>query len=306
MVDPLSAILIPAAFNSGVRIRMKVLISADMEGTTGASSWVHVIAPESSGSWPANQSEYDRVRLRMTLEVNAAIEGALAGGATEVIVNDSHSGMRNILPDLLHRDSRYVSGNDKPLGMMQGVDIDGIAGVFYTGYHAKAGTPNGPLAHTWTTWLQDVRFDGLSTGEFGINAAIAGYFEVPVVLVTGDNLAVTQTQALLGPQVVGVAVKTGVSSTAAIHMQPQAAQDRIREMAEKAMGHISTANPFALAESATVELDFDHQSRADQAILLDGVTRVGERTIAFTAGNGLEFCRRFRSIMKMAGIAMAP
>ena len=214
--------------------------------------------------------------------------------------------MRNLIPDLLHRDSRYISGNDKPLGMMQGVNLDGITGVFYTGYHAKAGTPNGPLAHTWTTWLQDVRFDGNSTGEFGINAAIAGHFGVPVVFVSGDNLAVTQTQQMLGPQVVGVAVKEGISSTAAMHMQPQAAEDRIREMAEKAMGHIATATPYVLAESARIELDFDHQSRADQAVLIEGVERVGERTIAFSAGNGLQFCRRFRAVMKLAGIAMAP
>lgn len=285
---------------------MKILISADMEGTTGVSSWVHVDAPELYPGGHANQTEYERARLRMTREVNAAIEGAFAGGATEVIVNDSHDGQRNLIPEDLHRDSRYINGNDKPLGMMQGVDLDGIAGIFYTGYHAKAGTPNGPLAHTWTTWLQDVRFDGVSTGEFGINAAIAGYFGVPVVFVSGDNLAVTQTQQILGPQVVGVAVKEGISSTAAIHMQPQAAQDRIREMAEKAMGHIPTATPFVLPETAMVELDFDHQSRADQAVLLEGVERVGERTIGFTAGNGLQFCYRFRSVMKLAGIQMAP
>jgi D-amino peptidase len=286
---------------------MKILISADMEGTAGVSSWVQVIAPETAGSeWPSNQTEYERARLRMTQEVNAAIEGAFAGGATEVIVNDSHSGMRNILPDLLPRDTRYISGNDKPFGMMQGIDIEGIAGVFYTGYHAKAGTPKGPLAHTWTTYLQDVRFDGRSTGEFGINAVVAGHFGVPVVLVTGDHLAVAQTQDLLGPQVVGVAVKTGISSTSAMHMQPQAAQDRIREMAEKAMGHIATATPFLLPETTTVEMDFDHQSRADQVVLMEGVERVGERTISFVAGDGLQFCRRFRAAMKLAGIRMAP
>ena len=88
--------------------------------------------------------------------------------------------------------------------MMQGVDLDGIGAVFYTGYHAKAGTPNAPLAHTWTGWVNDVRIDGRSTGEFGINAIVAGHFGVPVALVTGDDKAVAQTRALLGEQVVGV------------------------------------------------------------------------------------------------------
>ncbi len=94
--------------------------------------------------------------------------------------------------------------------MMQGVDLDGIGAVFYTGYHAKAGTPGGPLAHTWTGWLNGVRFDGRSTGEFGINAAIAGHFGVPVTLVTGDEKAVAQTQELLGQQVLGVAVMQAI------------------------------------------------------------------------------------------------
>lgn len=183
---------------------MKVLISADMEGTCGVVSWVQVMPPEvASGSEPSSTTEYERARRRMTREVNAAIEGALAGGAEEIIVNDSHDGMRNLLPEDMHPNCRWISGHDKPLGMMQGVDLDGVGAVFYTGYHAKAGTPGGPLAHTWTGWLQDVRIDGRSVGEFGINAAVAGYFGVPVVLVTGDDRAVAQTVDLLGQQVVG-------------------------------------------------------------------------------------------------------
>jgi D-amino peptidase len=283
---------------------MKILISADMEGTAGVSSWIHVSPPENCGL--ANQSEYDRARYRMTREVNAAIEGALAGGTNGVIVNDSHDGMRNLIAEELHRECQFISGSDKPLGMMQGVDQDDIAAVFYTGYHAKAGTPGGPLAHTWTGWLNDVRFDGKSTGEFGINAVIAGHFGVPVVLVAGDEKAVAQTQEILGPQVVGVAVKQGISTTSAMHLHPTTAQDHIRAGAEKAMLHIATAKPFTLPETATIELDFDHQARADQAVLLEGVTRVGPRTIAFTAGNGLQFCARFRSVMKMASISMTP
>ena len=156
---------------------MRVLISADMEGTCGVSSWVHVQAPEvTSPNQPASTVEYERFRKQMTAEVNAAIEGAFAGGATAVIVNDSHDGQRNILIEDLHRDAQYISGADKPLGMMQGVDLD-IDAVIYTGYHAKAGTVGAPLAHTWNLWVQDVRVNGKSTGEFGINAAIAGAFD---------------------------------------------------------------------------------------------------------------------------------
>src|SRR3954454_786349 len=113
--------------------QMKVLISADMEGTCGIVSWVQVMPPEVAGSRePSSLDEYLRGRERMTAEVNAAIEGALAGGADEVIVNDSHDGMRNLLPDKLIADPavRFISGQDKPLGMVQGVDRDGISAIF--------------------------------------------------------------------------------------------------------------------------------------------------------------------------------
>lgn len=286
---------------------MKVLISADMEGTCGVSSWIHVDAPEETPPGkPFNQGEYERARLRMTREVNAAIEGAFAGGATEVIVNDSHDGQRNLLGDELHRDALYISGSDKLLGMMQGVDREGIAAVFYTGYHARAGTPKAPLAHTWSTWLQDVRFDGESTGEFGINAAIAGQFGVPVVFVAGDDQAVAQTRAFIGEQVEGAVVKWGLSSTAALHLHPEKAQDAIREGAERAMARIAAAKPYRLREGVTVELEFDHQARADQAELLPGVERAGERTIAFRPEDGLAFNRLFRAACKLAAVRMSP
>jgi len=190
---------------------MKVLISADMEGTCGVTSWVQVTPPEYGGD-STSTAEYERARLRLTREVNAAVEGALAAGAEEVIVNESHDGMRNLIPEELNTRIRFITGNDKELGMAQGIQEQGIGALFYTGYHAKAGTPNAPLAHTWTGYVNDVRIDGRSTGEFGINALVAGHFGVPVTLVTGDDKAVAQVQELLGEQVVGVIVKEGYST----------------------------------------------------------------------------------------------
>lgn len=286
---------------------MKILISADMEGTCGVSSWIHVDAPEETAAGkPFNAGEYERARLRMTREVNAAIAGAFAGGATEVIVNDSHDGQRNLLGEELHRDAKYISGSDKRLGMMQGVDLDGISAVFYTGYHAKAGTPGAPLTHTWSTWLQDVRFDDASTGEFGFNAAVAGHFGVPVVFVAGDEKAVAQTQAFLGDGVEGAVVKWGLSTTAAKHLHPEKAQELIRERAEKAMANVASASPYRLPKGVTVELEFDHQSRADQAVLLPGVGRAGERAISFRYNDGLEFIDLFRAACKLAAVRMSP
>ncbi|MGI8643643.1 MAG: M55 family metallopeptidase [Thermomicrobiales bacterium] len=286
---------------------MKVLISADMEGTCGGVSWVQVMPPEVAGSAePSSTVEYERARGRMTREVNAAIAGALDAGAEEVIVNDSHDGMRNLLPDELHPACRFISGSDKPLGMMQGIELEGIGAFFYTGYHAKAGTPGGPLAHTWTGWLNDVRFDGVSTGEFGINAAVAGHFGVPVVLVTGDDKAVAQTQVMLGEQVVGVPVKEGYSTFAALHLHPVTALERITDGAAKSLHSAESARPWRLPAGCIVELDFDHQARADQACYVPGISRAGERTVAWQPADGLEFITTFRAIMKAAAIRMSP
>lgn len=165
---------------------MNVLISADMEGTCGVVSWVQVSPPEYGGQH-SSTVEYELARRRMTREVNAAVEGALAGGAEEVIVNEAHKGMRNLIPEELHPSVRFITGNAKELGMVQGVQEAGVGAIFYTGYHARAGTAAAPLAHTWTGYVNDVRFNGQSTGEYGINAAVAGHFGVPVTMPTGTR-----------------------------------------------------------------------------------------------------------------------
>lgn len=242
----------------------------------------------------------------MTREVNAAVEGALEAGADEIIVNDSHDGMRNLIPEELHPSVRFISGSDKELGMMQGVQLDGIGAVFYTGYHAKAGTANAPLAHTWTGWINDVRIDELSTGEFGINAAVAGHFGVPVTLVTGDLRAVEQTQKLLGEQVVGVAVKEGFSTFSALHLHPAKAQALIRVGAKQAVANAKTAKPWTIPADSSVEIEFEHQSRADQAGYVPGVKRSGERCIVFKPADGLDFIRTFRAVVKAGAIRMSP
>lgn len=282
---------------------MRVLISADMEGTCGVSSWVHVQAPEvSSASQPASSVEYERFRRQMTAEVNAAIEGALAAGATQVIVNDSHDGQRNILVENLHVDALYISGADKRFGMMQGIDDD-IDAVLYTGYHARAGTVSAPLAHTWNGWVHDVRINGESTGEFGINAAIAGAFGAGVAMVAGDDRAVRQTQDFLGSHVEGAVVKWGVSTSSAMHMHPTRALDLIRDAARRA---IQAANfrPFVLESNTAIEIDADHQARIDQAMLIPGTSRVGNRTVSFTVDDGVELNNMFRLVTKLGSLTL--
>ncbi|MEZ4524025.1 MAG: M55 family metallopeptidase [Thermomicrobiales bacterium] len=280
---------------------MKILISADMEGTCGVVNWVQVIPPEiGGGGRPTSTVEYERARLRMTREVNAAVEGAIAAGATEVVVNDSHDGMRNIIVDELHEQARYISGFDKELLMVHGVDEDGVDALLYTGYHARAGTPDGPLAHSFTGWVHDIRVDGTSMGEYGINALIAGHFGVPVAMVAGDNRAVEQTRELLGDQVVGVPIKRGYSVTAALNQHPERSRTMIREGAEEAVRNLSRMKPYKLPDGATVEMDLDHQSRVSQVEKLPGVERTGWRSFSFTPADGLELAHYMRALVTAA------
>jgi D-amino peptidase len=190
--------------------------------------------------------------------------------------------------------------------MMQGIDLEGIRAVFYTGYHAKAGTTNAPLAHTWTGWVNDVRINGRSTGEFGINAVVAGHFGVPVVLVTGDIKAVKQTLEFVGEGAVGVVVKEGLSTFSALHLHPTKALELIRRGAEAAVAAASKVGPWQLPPGSTVEVEFEHQSRADQASYLPSVRRGGERFVVFEPEDGLDFITTFRAIVKAAAIRMSP
>lgn len=284
---------------------MKVLISADMEGVCGVSSWVQVMPPEYGGG-PRSRVEYERARLRLTKEVNAAAEGAFASGASDVIVNDAHDGMRNLLPEELHPRVRFITGSDKAFGMMQGIEETGSGAVFFVGYHAKAGTPAAPLAHTWTSYLLDVRIGGVSTGEYGINAAVAGHFGARVVLVTGDDKAVAQTQAFLAHEVTGVVVKSGYSSTSALHHHPEQAQASIRQGAEAALKSFEWAKPWVLPADTHIELEFDHPSRADSCLYLNGVERTSERSVGYTARDGVSFFRAFRALMRLSDVRLSP
>ncbi len=281
--------------------RVKVLISADMEGTCGVVSWVQVMPPDVVGPGGTSSTvEYERARLRLTREVNAAIEGALAAGADEVIVNESHDGMRNLIPEELHPDIRFITGSDKEFSMMQGIQEEDVAAVFFTGYHARAGTPAAPLAHSFTGWVQDIRVDGVSMGEYGLNALVAGHYGVPVALVTGDDKAVAQTRELLGDCVVGVQVKQGYSTTAAIHLHPSRAQELIREGAARAVKNLASMKPYTLPEGATVEVELDHQSKVDAAIRIPGVERTDWRVCSFQPCDGAELMVVFRAILTAA------
>ena len=282
---------------------MKVVISVDMEGVCGVSSWVQVSPPEFGGL--VNGTEYQQARERMTLEAAAAAEGALAGGAKNVLINDSHDTMRNLLPELLpERGVRYTSGNDKPLSMVQGVQEKGMGALMFVGYHARAGSVRGPLAHTWNGFIRNVRINGQDTGEYGLNALLAGHYGVPVIFACGDDVAMSEIRAELGQQVMTVNVKEGLSSFAAVHMHPKEAQRMIRETAELAMKSLKKARPYTTRWPAACQLSFNHQARADACERVPGITRVDPVTVGWESPDAYHLFQTFRMLAKVAEVRL--
>ena len=200
---------------------MKVYISVDMEGISGVNS---------DNQTSAAGAEYGRARRLMVEDANAAIRGAFDGGATDVLVNDSHGSQRNLLPEDLDPRARLISHSFKRHGMMEGLD-ETFDAVIFVGYHAKAGSPRGLFAHTGSGVLRDLQINGRSVGEGGMNAILAQWYGVPVVLVTGDDVAVEEQRETV-PGVRGVAVKRAINSRA-VELRPLADTRREIQLAAK-------------------------------------------------------------------------
>ena len=260
---------------------MKIFLSSDMEGTAGVVDWEQCV-----GDGPQAAAG----RKLLLDEVNAAIEGAMAGGATEVVVNDSHSTMRNLPPDALAGEASYISGSHKPLYMMQGLD-DSFDAVLFVSYHGSVGAPAG-LSHTYSPRVVvEARLDGVVTGEAGINALVAAHYGVPVVLVTGDRCACDETAVLI-PGVHAAVVKEPVSRTAAHSLHPSRARALIRDTAEEAVAAAAAAEPPPLA-SATLEVSVRTTDIAEAASWARGVDRTGARELRIHGENALATYRSF-------------
>jgi D-amino peptidase len=267
---------------------MRVLISADMEGITGV-----VVPSHTSNKHP----EYARFRGLMTADVNAAVDGALAGGADSVVVNDSHGMQTNILVEAIHPKAELISGAPKPLDMMQGIGRD-VDAVFLVGYHARAGAPNAVLAHTMTGQVLSVHVNGVEVGESGLSAAVAGDYGVPVVLVTGDQAVVDEARSLLG-DVETVVVKEGCSQVSARCLPPAASQARIREAAQRAVSR--PRHPYVVKPRVTLSVAFQLPAYADLAQKTPGSRRVDGRTLEWT---GPSMVAAYGAFFSMWGLAM--
>ncbi len=267
---------------------MNVLISVDMEGVAGVATANHT---------SSSHKEYERFRKLMTAEANAAIEGALAGGADQVVVNDSHGQMTNILIEELNPAAKLITGSPKPFGMMQGIGPD-VDAVFFIGYHGASGTAAAVLEHTWSSRsVVEVRLNGQVVGETGLNAALAGAYGTPVVLVTGDAAVTEEARALLG-NIETVVVKEGITRTAAKSLHPNVACNLIREAAERALK--LHAAPFGMTTPITVQVVFERALHADVAELVPGSRRINGRTVDWTGQDMPTVYKTFHAMMLLA------
>ena len=266
---------------------VKVYVSADMEGVGGVSTWDKQSSPKGA--------DYEKFRRLMTLEVNAAIAGAYDAGATEVLVSDSHWDGQNIDAELLDKRVRMVRAWPRPLGMMQGIDETFAAAVF-VGYHASEGQVDAILAHTESaSRYVDVKLNGTTVPEAGINAAIAGEFGVPVVFLSGDQTIGAEARRLLGP-IESAAVKTAGGFYSATMLHPEECQRLIREGVKRGIERRAQIKPYKLARPVKLEVTFKQTVLAEIASYFQGVERPRGNVVVYTARDMLEASRFFNAI----------
>lgn len=260
---------------------LKVYISADMEGVAG------VVTADQLGP---TGFEYDRFRGFMTAEVLAAIQGARDAGATTIVVSDSHGNGENLLIERFAGDISIVRSWPRPLMMMEGIDSS-FAAVVFIGYHASTNSMTGVRAHTMSSaTLTSVELNGVVVPESGFNAAIAGRFGVPVVAISGDDVAVSEAQRLLG-NLEGAVVKRAISFHAAQTMTPEAAQTLIREKVKAGVLRRAELKPYVVAAPVRLDITFKHYRQAELLGYLSIVQRTSSHSIRFLGRDILEASR---------------
>jgi len=262
---------------------LKVFISVDMEGITGIVNWEDV---------SRNGKDYDYFREIMTKEANAAAEGALEAGATEIIVRDAHGSARNILPEMLNKNSKLIrdwSGGF--LSMMEGID-ETFDAVIFIGYHAKAGTPNAILEHTMSSSnIIDVSINNVSLPEAGINALIAGYYDIPVVFVAGERALCDQVKELFG-EVETVAVKEGLGN-AALNLHPEISRKKIRNGVKNALFNLKKYESFKFDPPYTLVVKYKNEEMVHEKSYYPGVKRTGDWELTYKSDDLLDIIKTF-------------
>ncbi|MET9667589.1 M55 family metallopeptidase [Streptomyces sp. NPDC006475] len=272
---------------------MKILISADMEGATGVT-------------WPADvlpgTPQWERCRVLFTSDVNAAAVGFFDGGADEVLINEAHWTMRNLLLEQLDERVQMLTGKHKSLSMVEGVQHGDVDGIAFVGYHTGAGT-QGVLAHTYlANSITGVWLNGTRASEGLLNAHVVAEYGVPVVLVTGDDLTCVDAGGY-APAARTVAVKDHVSRYAAVCRTPARTAADIRAAAKEATALAVRHDPVR-GGPFTVELEFDADHLAAAATVVPGVAGSGERRVAYSSETMFEGIRTFKAVTTIVSAAM--
>ena len=284
---------------------MRLLLSVDMEGATGVTCWDHV---------DPKGAEYNRFRHLLTADVNAAIEGALAGagGSIEkVLVSDGHWNGGNVLIEELNPMAELNAGTISPFSMVEGVQEGDCDAAIFVGYHAMIGTQNAILDHTWSSrCVANVWLNGRLVGETGLNAAVCGAFGVPVLMISGDSAVCEEAKAWI-PGIETAVVKWAHGRTAARCLPPSKTGALIKSAAERAVRRLAASEeapasplPTALRVAAPVQIrvQFAFSQMADSAALLPGARRVDGRLIEFESPDMPTAYHSFRAAVSLANV----
>ncbi|SIT87185.1 M55 family metallopeptidase [Edaphobacillus lindanitolerans] len=268
---------------------MNIYLSVDMEGITGIPDYTFV---------DSSAHNYEIGRELMTADANAVIEGALVAGAKQVLVNDSHSKMNNLLPSMLHPDAELINGGVKLYSMVEGID-GGFDGAILAGYHSRAGQP-GVMSHSMIHGVRNMWINDREIGEIGFNAYVAGYHGVPILMVAGDDGACREAEELI-PGVVTAAVKKSLTRSAVRSLSPSRSYDLLMEKAQEAISNRSNVQPLTPPENPVLRIEFTNYGQAEWAAFMPGCEiEPGTTIVRFEAKDILEAYRAMLVMIELA------
>src|SRR5690625_2443029 len=268
---------------------MKLYLSVDMEGITGLSDYTYV---------DSSEHNYERARKIMTEEVNYVIEGAFEAGCEEILVNDSHSKMNNLLIDQLHPDATLITGDVKPFSMVQGLD-DTFTGTMFIGYHARA-AKFGVMSHSMIKAVRNMFINDHAIGEMGLNAYVAGYYGVPLLLVSGDDQACKEAKAL-HPNIHTVAVKETISRSAVKSLTPKKAGEKLKKHVTEVLNNDQNVDPLTPPKEPVLTIEFNNYGQAEWANLMPGTNlESGTTKVSFQAKDILEAYQAMLVMVELA------
>ena len=265
---------------------LKIFISVDMEGIGGIGT---------SEMTRHGGKDYNVGRQLMTDEVNAVVKAIFNNGPAEILVNDSHGDMQNLIHQQLDPRVVYIQGNKKPFGMVQGLD-DSFDAAIFLGYHARAGTPRGFLAHTGSGSIKGLWLNGIEVGEGGLNAFFAGELNVPVVLAAGDDVFTTQFGELVNCEL--VATKTAETAQVARLKHGELVQRELFAATERALKKLKKIKPLKNKNLVQIKLKFSSTIQAEVLQAIPGMDRVDGYTVGYTAKNMQEAYSLIRLMYK--------